>query len=96
MLTVRAGNEPVVVLPKDICSILGWLDKGVVEAEVKNHVLSLYKVNKKLGDQIAAKVATHHDSNVTESLNRIYGTQSSTIDPRLIKIQIASLGGETW
>ncbi|MHA2030600.1 MAG: hypothetical protein ACXAC2_14730 [Candidatus Kariarchaeaceae archaeon] len=37
-----------------------------------------------------------NNSSVTEKLNQIYKTESSSIDPEMVKIQVASLGDETW
>lgn len=37
-----------------------------------------------------------NNSSVTEKLNQIYETESSSIDPELVKIQVDSLGDETW
>lgn len=37
-----------------------------------------------------------NNSSVTEKLNKVYETEPSSIDPELVKIQIASLGDETW
>ena len=39
---------------------------------------------------------TAHQEEVTEALNRVYETESSTIEPVLVRIQLASVGGETW
>lgn len=39
---------------------------------------------------------TAHQEGVTEALNRVYETESSTIEPVLVRIQLASVGGETW
>ncbi|MDI6792129.1 MAG: hypothetical protein QME81_04590 [bacterium] len=45
---------------------------------------------------LATYVESHQGADVTERLNRIYETESSTLDHGLIKIQAASLEGETW
>ena len=44
---------------------------------------------------IAAYIAVHQSSDVTEALNRVYETEPSTIDPVLVQVQLASVG-ETW
>lgn len=36
------------------------------------------------------------NSSITENLNQIYETESSSIDPELVKMQVVSLGEETW
>jgi len=41
-------------------------------------------------------VSTHQRGEVTEALNQIYTTEPSKIEPALIKIQTASIGGKTW
>ena len=45
---------------------------------------------------LATYVATHQKSTVTESLNRMYAAESSTVDPLFVRVQVASLGGEAW
>ena len=35
-------------------------------------------------------------TSLTAALNQVYATESSALDPVLVKIQSASLGGETW
>ena len=37
-----------------------------------------------------------NNSSVTENLNQIYETEPSSIDPELVKMQVVSLGDETW
>ncbi len=44
---------------------------------------------------LAAYVTAHREE-VTEALNRVYEMESSTIEPVLIRVQLASIGGETW
>jgi len=36
------------------------------------------------------------DSLTTEKLNQIYKTECSSMDPELVKMQVRSLGDETW
>jgi hypothetical protein len=45
---------------------------------------------------LSAYMAAIQKRNVTEALNRVYGTEPSTIDPVLLNLQVASLGGEAW
>ena len=45
---------------------------------------------------IAAYIATYPSGDITVTLNQVYATESSALDPVLVKIQSASLGGETW
>lgn len=45
---------------------------------------------------LTAYVTAHQRGEVTEALNRVYETESSTIEPVLVKIQLASVGGEAW
>jgi hypothetical protein len=45
---------------------------------------------------LTAYVTAHQKGEVTEALNRVYETESSTIEPGLVNIQLASVGGETW
>jgi hypothetical protein len=45
---------------------------------------------------LTAYVTAHQKGDVTEALNRVYETESSTIEPGLVNIQLASVGGETW
>jgi len=37
-----------------------------------------------------------NNSSITEKLNQVYETESSSIDPELVKMQVVSLGDETW
>lgn len=45
---------------------------------------------------VAAYIATYPSGDITAILNQVYATESSALDPVLVKIQSASLGGETW
>lgn len=45
---------------------------------------------------LTAYVAGHQISNVTDKLNQVYETESFFVDPVLLKMQVASLNGETW
>ena len=41
-------------------------------------------------------VIAHEKGSVTEALNQVYETESSEIEPELVKIQMVSVGGDTW
>jgi metal-responsive CopG/Arc/MetJ family transcriptional regulator len=41
-------------------------------------------------------LARHNDDAVTESLNRVYATESSELDPALRALQLRALGTESW
>jgi hypothetical protein len=43
-----------------------------------------------------AYVAEHQKENITETLDRIYATEPSTLEPELIKMQVLSLESEQW
>jgi hypothetical protein len=45
---------------------------------------------------LTAYVIAHQRGKVTEALNRVYDTEPSTMEPGLVNIQLASVGGETW
>ena len=45
---------------------------------------------------IRSYVSKSKFQNVTDKLNEIYETESSSIDPNLIKMQILSLENESW
>jgi hypothetical protein len=44
---------------------------------------------------VAAYVAAHRHSGVTETLDRVYAAESSAMDPVWVHVQLASVG-ETW
>jgi len=44
-----------------------------------------------LTDRCADYIETYRDSKVTEVLNRIYGTESSDMEPSLVKLQVKSI-----
>ncbi len=44
---------------------------------------------------LSAYIATHQES-VTETLNRVYETEPSAMEPALMKIQLLSVGSEQW
>jgi metal-responsive CopG/Arc/MetJ family transcriptional regulator len=41
-------------------------------------------------------IRAHKNQGVTEKLNEIYGQNSSSIDPELIQLQLASIPKEEW
>ena len=41
-------------------------------------------------------VVEHEKKNVTEKLNDVYMNENSTIEPELVKMQIAIVGNEQW
>ncbi len=45
---------------------------------------------------LSAYITTHHQNNVTELLDQVYSTETSTLEPMLMQLQVASLGNETW
>jgi hypothetical protein len=45
---------------------------------------------------LSTYITAHRQNNITELLNQIYSTESSTLEPELIKLQFVSVGHETW
>ena len=45
---------------------------------------------------LTAYVIAHQRGEVTAALNRVYDTEPSTMEPGLVNIQLASVGGEAW
>lgn len=45
---------------------------------------------------LSAYVTSHKPENVTDALNRVYENESSAMDDGLIRLQLASIGGEEW
>jgi metal-responsive CopG/Arc/MetJ family transcriptional regulator len=39
---------------------------------------------------------TMHQDDVTAILNQVYSTESSELEPELVKVQLKSLDGEQW
>ena len=37
-----------------------------------------------------------HQKDITETLNRVYAEEPSTLEPELVKMQVVSLEGEQW
>ena len=73
-----------------------------VDISIPNPIFrSAEQLSKRLGislsefyaSALAAYVATYQSNDVTETLNRIYETEVSALDPGLVKIQAASIGG---
>jgi hypothetical protein len=59
-----------------------------------------HRLNVSLSDlyaaALAAYVAAHQAVDATALLDRVYEREPSIIDPAWVKIQVASLAGETW
>ena len=45
---------------------------------------------------LAAYVATYESEDVTAQLNEVYETEESVLEPELVALQVASIGGERW
>jgi hypothetical protein len=45
---------------------------------------------------LAAYVATYESEDVTAQLNEVYETEESALEPELVSLQVASIGGENW
>ena len=45
---------------------------------------------------LADYVAAHQIDAVTDRLNEVYETEPSVLEPELVRLQVESLGGETW
>ncbi len=45
---------------------------------------------------LAAYVAAYQDEDITKKLDEVYETETSSLDPELIALQVASTGGEGW
>ena len=43
-----------------------------------------------------AYVAEHQKENITETLDRVYADEPSTLEPELVKMQVLSLDSEQW
>ena len=58
------------------------------------------QLNMSLGEQytaaIAAYVAEYQNEDVTEKLNELYETEPSSLEPELVTLQLASIGGDDW
>lgn len=65
---------------------------------------SAEKLAKKLGISLSelytaalmTYVTEHEKEAVTETLDRVYSSNSSQMEPELIQMQVAVLGGEEW
>ncbi|NBD34808.1 MAG: ChpI protein [Chloroflexi bacterium] len=47
-------------------------------------------------EAISDYVMSHQKDSVTELLNQVYKTESSALEPELIRLQLASVDSETW
>ena len=45
---------------------------------------------------LASYVATYESESVTAQLNEVYETEDSTLEPKLVALQVASIGDERW
>jgi hypothetical protein len=45
---------------------------------------------------LAAYVAEYQNEDVTEKLNQVYETEPSNLEPDLVTLQLASIGGDNW
>lgn len=45
---------------------------------------------------LVAYLATYQTEDVTEKLNEVYETEASNLEPELVALQVASIGGESW
>lgn len=45
---------------------------------------------------LAAYVETYDGEDTTSQLNEVYKTESSTLEPELVTLQVASIGGQSW
>jgi hypothetical protein len=45
---------------------------------------------------LAAYVATYQREEVTKKLNEVYETEESALEPDLVTLQVAAIGGENW
>ena len=58
------------------------------------------KLDMPLGDLYAAAlkdyIEAHQIDSITERLNRVYATESSELDPALVRLQTALLAEELW
>ncbi|MDI6736502.1 MAG: hypothetical protein QME42_10010 [bacterium] len=48
MLKVMLTKEAIIVLPQNLCEILGIYEKEEVDVEVKNEMLWIHKVNRNM------------------------------------------------
>lgn len=45
---------------------------------------------------LAAYVATYENEDVTAQLNEVYEAEESILEPELVALQVAAIGGESW
>ncbi len=45
---------------------------------------------------LVAYVATYENEDITAQLNEVYETEKSVLEPELVALQVASIGGESW
>jgi hypothetical protein len=57
------------------------------------------KLNMSLSDLYTVALTTYvatYEEEITEKLNKVYETEPSTLEPGLMTLQVASVGGESW
>ena len=45
---------------------------------------------------LTAYITEHQKGQITDALDRIYAQQPSTVEPELVKMQVAAIGSEQW
>jgi hypothetical protein len=45
---------------------------------------------------LTAYVTEHQKGQVTDTLDRIYAEEPSTVEPELVKMQVSAIGSEQW
>ncbi len=45
---------------------------------------------------LVAYVATYESQDITAQLNEVYEAEESVLEPELVALQVASIGGESW
>jgi hypothetical protein len=69
--------------------------KAVIYTEVFENWLR-ESVNTDLKDQPEQNFCQEKDDKITESLNELYDTESSSVDPVLMKMQLSSIENRDW
>jgi hypothetical protein len=45
---------------------------------------------------LAAYIATYENEDITAQLNEVYEAEESALEPELVALQVAAIGGENW
>jgi metal-responsive CopG/Arc/MetJ family transcriptional regulator len=45
---------------------------------------------------LASYITEHENENITDALDRVYDSQNSTMEPELVKMQVAVFEGKQW